>query len=214
MVNKSIRQRINGVAKSESVERNVNVSDDDSVSGESESESNVTRNTSADDNDSDGQPDSVKSVGVVEVSPGELSEYIAGRVADAGSDSGSDSGRTRRKRSDSGGKRTRKSKQETNAPLVPLINMVHTWASIMLKTPELMLDETETKALSEAYDEFSQHHDVPILSAKRMSEINLGVALLTVYGTRVVAINRRRKQQRAANVVQMPHQQNVAQRAN
>jgi hypothetical protein len=90
--------------------------------------------------------------------------------------------------------------------------MVHTWASVLLKTPELMLDPTEVKQLSDAYETFSQHHDVPLLTAKRMSEINLIAVACTLYGTRFVAITHRKKAQRngQGNVTQMPHRVNIA----
>jgi hypothetical protein len=71
--------------------------------------------------------------------------------------------------------------------------MVHTWASVLLKTPELMLEQDEVKTLSDAYGTFSEYHEVPMLTPKRMSEINLVAVALSIYGTRLVAISRRKK---------------------
>jgi hypothetical protein len=211
MVNKSIGRRIRGVSKSSTNDVGTSRINDDSVVGESGTESDVDREPSSDDRDVDEQSNSTNSVNVVSIEPGTLSEFIAERAAERAADSGSgdDNGRTRRRRSDSGVKRGRKSRKETNAPLVPLINMVHTWASVILKAPELILEESEQEQLSKAYDEFAQYHDVPILSEKRISEINLGVAVLMIYGTRIVAIRNRKKEEKASNVTRMPNSSSV-----
>jgi hypothetical protein len=74
--------------------------------------------------------------------------------------------------------------------------MVHTWASVLLKTPELMLDQTEVKQLSEAYTTFCEYHEVPILTPKRMSEINLVATGLMIFGTRFIAIRKRHKEEK------------------
>jgi Zn-dependent peptidase ImmA (M78 family) len=91
--------------------------------------------------------------------------------------------------------------------------MVHTWASVLLKTPELMLDPSEVKQLSTSYETFSEHHEVPILTAKRMSEINLVATALSIYGTRFVAIRNRKKEEKQIHVVNgMPQHASVSQR--
>jgi hypothetical protein len=71
--------------------------------------------------------------------------------------------------------------------------MVHTWAPIMLNIPELHADEAELKQLSDAYSEFCKHHDMPEVTEKRISEANLVIALMAVYGTRLVAFAKRKK---------------------
>lgn len=83
--------------------------------------------------------------------------------------------------------------------------MIHTWASVLLKTPELMLAEDETKRLADSYSTFCEFHEVPILTPKRMSEINLVATALMIYGTRYVAVKNRHKQEKASNVTQMPN---------
>ena len=133
--------------------------------------------------------------------------------ADATSDAdgdgnGSGNGkRSRRRRSDSGVKRARKSRKETPQNIEAVAGMIHTWASVLLKTPEIALDQDELKQLSEAYDNFSEHHEVPILTPKRMSEIQLVSTLLMMYGTRFIAIsNRKRAERNAQKLRVMPGQ--------
>jgi hypothetical protein len=140
---------------------------------------------------------SAQRISIIEVDPNTVDEFIAGRRTDSGTGtdtSGSDGKRTRKPRSDAGEKRGRKRK-ETPQNVEALVTMVHTWASVLLKTPELMLDTDEVKQLSDAYSVFSEYHEVPILSAKRMSEINLVAVALAIYGSRVIAIRNRHKQE-------------------
>jgi hypothetical protein len=83
--------------------------------------------------------------------------------------------------------------------------MIHTWGAVLLKTPELMLSTDESQKLSESYAQFCEHHEVPVLTEKRMSEVNLIVAVLSIYGPRLIAINNRKKNERkSGNVTQMP----------
>lgn len=148
---------------------------------------------SAIDNDSEPvvERNGSQRIGVVEVNPEQLGEFIADRSASGDGDGGN--GRTRRKRADAGTTRGGRKRKETPQNIEALVTMVHTWASVILKTPELMLDQSEVKQLSSAYETFSEHHEVPMLTAKRMSEINLIAVALSIYGTRFVAISRRRK---------------------
>jgi len=74
--------------------------------------------------------------------------------------------------------------------------MLHSTLAVVLHTPELMLDESEVKQLSEAYSEFCMYHDIPILTPKRMSEVALIAVAIKLYGTRGMAIHERRKQER------------------
>lgn len=151
-----------------------------------------------------GESGSVKRIGVVEVNPNELGEFIASGGADTISE------RKRRTRSDAGTKRgTRRRKAQGDQNYEAVIAMVHTWASVLLKTPELQLDQTEVKNLAGAYEEFCNYHDVPILTPKRMSEINLIAVALTTYGTRMVAIRNRKREERAAKVVPINQQSNA-----
>jgi hypothetical protein len=165
------------------------------------------RKPDSDDRDANKQSNGAERIGVVEVEPKRLGEFIANGGAGAGSDSadGGDSGTHKRRGRKPGTKN--KSRKEAPQNVEALVTMVHTWAAVLLKTPELMLEETEVKSLSDAYSEFCQWHDVPILTPKRMSEINLIATGLLIYGTRFVAIKKRMKQakqQRPNNVVSMP----------
>jgi hypothetical protein len=136
---------------------------------------------------------------IVELDPTELQQFIADGDRDRDSD-GTDSGEPRKQRKTRGpNKRTKQASQTID---VTAIQMVHTMLSVVLHTPELALDESEAKQLSDAYAEFSKYHEVPLVTPKRLSEINFAGALLTVYGTRAVAVFRKGKR-KPAQVVNM-----------
>ena len=179
-----------------------------SLSGEPGTEPDIDRSTDADDRDVDQQPNGTVGVGVVEVSPERLGKFIEQRAAERGADSGSgdsSGNRTRKPRADTGTKRGKRGGKKEAQNIEPLVTMVHTWGAILLKTPELMLTADESKKLSDAYSQFCEHHDVPIMTEKRMSEINLIVAIATLYGPRLIAIkNRKRAEKGNGRVQQMP----------
>jgi hypothetical protein len=148
--------------------------------------------------DSAEQPNSVGGVQYTEFDP---TQYEQRTVTGSDNDNGdSDGSRTRRRRSDAGQPRGERGKRRATAAesIAPFVTMAHTWAASILKTPELMLEEKEAKQLSDAYEVFCKHHDVPVMSAKRMSEIQMLGALGMIYGTRFVAIRERWKEERAA----------------
>lgn len=205
------------------LKRNVNVANTDgepvsisdsgtvsSVQREPGTESDVNRSADTHDRNAHNEPNSVERIGVVEVNPEQLGEFIAERAAER-DDSGTGNGNnTRKRRSDSGVKRGRKSRKEAPQNIDAVVSMIHTWASVLLKTPELMLEESEVKQLSEAYNTFSEYHEVPLITPKRMSEVNLVCVALVIYGSRVVAIRNRHKQERTkGNVTQMPNRATV-----
>jgi hypothetical protein len=92
--------------------------------------------------------------------------------------------------------------------------MVHVWAPVMLNIPELAIAPEDLKTLSDAYIEFCKHHAVPEVTEKRLSEVNLIIALGMTYGTRAIAYMNRKKQERKTaqpnNVAQMPQPQTRA----
>jgi hypothetical protein len=162
-----------------------------------------TENDAASDNgnadDSAEQSHSVGGVSYVEFDPSQYERHSV-TAEPAGTDSGNGDGtRTRRRRADAGQPRGERSRKRVTASesIAPFVTMAHTWAATLLKTPELMLDEKEAKQLSDAYEHFCQHHDVPVMSAKRLSEIQLIGALGMVYGTRFMAVRERLKHERA-----------------
>lgn len=179
-----------------------------SLSGEPGAESDIDRSADADDRDANEQPNGAVGVGVVEVSPERLGEFIEQRAGERGDDSGSGDGsgsRTRKRRADAGTARGKRGGKKETQNIEPLITMVHTWGAILLKTPELMLTADESKKLSDSYAVFCEYHDVPVMTPKRMSEINLIVAIATLYGPRLIATrNRKRAEKGNGRVQQMP----------
>jgi hypothetical protein len=171
-----------------------------SVQRESRTESDIDRSADSDDNDADGQPDRSQPIGVAEVNPGELGNFIAERARNR--DGNGDGERTRRKRADSGVKRGKRKSKEESKNLASLFVFADTWANILLKSEELTLTDDEREKMVEALNEFERFHDIPMVNSKTMSEIGLGVAALTVYGPRIVALvmNKKRKRQAVGNV--------------
>jgi hypothetical protein len=140
--------------------------------------------------------------GVVEVDPAELGDFIA-----SGGTSNSDRDEPRKERKQRKPRGPNKSKASPEN-IAPILSLIHTWAAVMLKTEAIQITPDEAKKLSVAYSEFSKYHSVPVLSAKRMSEINLLGALGLVYGTRIVAAVKRNKKPK---LVVMPGSQQQTQ---
>jgi hypothetical protein len=199
MANRSLRRAPNGSGKPTVIAVTELGSNDDSVPGEQGEQRSVVENASADDRIVDNESDSVKPIGVVDVDPDKLGEFIDARTA-ARTDNGdgdSNGVRTRRKRGPNKARR-----KEAPTDIKPLVTMVTTWASVLLKTPELMFEPEEVKTLADSYDTFCEYHDpLPALTPKRMSEVNLIATVLLLVGPRIVAIrNRKRDERKATNV--------------
>ena len=173
------------------------------VSGEPGTIADSDRSADADDRNVNVESDSVKSVGVIDIDPGQLGNFIDQRSA-AGSGDDSNGGRTRRKRSPNGTRRGRSSTKETaqNIDAVTAgLNMLHTWGAALLHIPELEIEQDELQKLSESYGNFAQYHEAPMLTPKRVSEINLAMAVVTVYGTRFMAWRRRKAEEKKIHSV-------------
>ena len=195
MVNRTLRRSYSETRQSNDAVRDTV----DSESGSSKELvggiANLDTSAVGDDTNDERDIDRVSSsVGIVEIDPERISDYIAGGGTDTGDASGTGK-RTRRKRGPN--KRTINKKSATET-IEPFLGMVHTLAATVLKTPELLLEDDECKQLSNAYVEFCKHHDVPVLSEKRMSEVQLVSAMFMIYGPRVFAMRARWKEEAAA----------------
>lgn len=126
------------------------------------------------------------SVKYVEIDPDKLGEYISGNGADS---------EPRKRRGRKPGSKNTAGGKKAAQTVEPFLIMAHQWAAVLLKTPEIMLEEKEAKSLSDAYSVFCQHHNVPVISEKRMSEINMIAALALVYGPRIIAVRNRVKEE-------------------
>lgn len=195
MADGKVRRTLSRVSRA--AQRNGNAVQHNAGIPASESGTGAVADRSADANDRnpDEQPVSAQrnSVNVVEVEPGQLTEFIERDTASSGTDS--DSGTRRRRRTEPG---TRRKRKETPQDIGDLFTLAHTWGSVFLRCPELMLDEdgSEAKKVNDAYQKFCEHHDpLPALTAKRMSEINLIVALAMVEVPRIMAIAKRKKEE-------------------
>jgi hypothetical protein len=215
MADGQVRRTIRRKRTIEGVSSQPTRSTDRSVARQSGSVATDDRNAVTDDRNTDNEPVAVERDGVdiISVDPSELGEFIARDTAErsAGTGTGSDSSGDR-----TGKRRTytrRTSRKETVQDIAPVLDMVHTLAAAILHAPEMLLDTEETKQVSDAYTTFCKHHEVPAVTAKRMSEVVLIGVALKVYGTRFVAIRNRKKMEnaeRAANVTEMPQRANVA----
>jgi hypothetical protein len=167
----------------------------DESTGAESTDDNVSNGDVKDDTE---QPDGPSGNDVVEIDPAKLGEFID-NGGTTGSDSDSDGTGERKRRKPRGPNKSKA--QATN--LEPVLMMAHTWAAVLLKTPEIGIDKDEAKQISDAYVEFCKYHTVPVLTPKRMSEINMLGALGIVYGPRIMAAVRNRKK-KPALVTQMP----------
>lgn len=71
--------------------------------------------------------------------------------------------------------------------------MMHMVVAAVSKCPEFLLDKDEAKQYAEAYEEYAKHHDTPVLSEKRMSEVMLCATVMMINGPRLIAIRNRWK---------------------
>lgn len=202
MVNRTLRRAYGGTR--ESTGELSGIIDGD-VGSKQDSAGTVSADDSAtviDGTDAIGDTERISGgIGSVEIDPNELDEFIA-RDRDGSSDGNVNGDGTRKRRKRGPNKRTTGARkaQET---VEPFLLMAHQWAAVFLKTPEIALAPDEAKQLSDAYSTFCEYHEIPILSPKRMSEINMIAALLLVYAPRVVAVRNRirsEKVERAKNV--------------
>jgi hypothetical protein len=137
-----------------------------------------------DESDADGSG----GIGTVTIEPESLAEFVAGDRRN--NSDGNGARKQRKKRGPNKPKSGTKKAKETIAPFIMFIHNV-----MATKVPEMMLEEKEAEQLSDAYSSFCEHHDIPVLSDKRISEINLVMAIFTVYGTRAMAIRNRLKEE-------------------
>jgi hypothetical protein len=182
-------EQISGDSNGERIEARSADTGDEPESG---TEPDTDSGADGDDNESPierDEPSGNVPIGVVEVDPANLGEFIAR----GGADSGRDSTRKRGTRSDAGKPRGTRRRKETPQNLDVVINMVHTMAAVMTHTPELKLDPEEVKEFSSVYSEFCAYHDVPVLTPKRMSEVALVAFAFKIYGPRFIAVRNRIK---------------------
>jgi hypothetical protein len=60
--------------------------------------------------------------------------------------------------------------------------------AVLVKTPELALDEKEAEQLGKAIARVNREYGIQIMSPKTAALVNLGVVSIGVYGPRAVAI--------------------------
>lgn len=188
MVDRTLRRAYAGTNGNEDT---ISDGDGGGKGSESEQSERITNTDSGVDGNGDigeSDIDGSSGIGAVEIDPEQLGEFIASGGANG------DSGEPRKRRGRKPGSKNA-GRKKAEATIEPFILMAHQWAAVFLKTPELMLSSDEAKKLSEAYENFCEYHDVPVLSPKRLSEINMIAAIGLVYGPRFVAVKNRIKEE-------------------
>jgi hypothetical protein len=89
--------------------------------------------------------------------------------------------------------------------LESLLLSVHLMGAAFFNTPELALDPEEALKLSNAIKDVAAYYPV-VFDPKKIAIGNLGIVLLTIYGTRGVTIWRRMKSETALKPKQVPTQ--------
>lgn len=79
------------------------------------------------------------------------------------------------------------SKKEKGKDLTQVILNIHTMGALFLKAPGLNLEETEARMLAKMIENVNEVFGLPELSEKAECLVNVGVTLITVYGTRIFA---------------------------
>ena len=142
--------------------------------------------------------------GIIIVDPTEFGRD--GTDASAGGEPGGDSrgeddlgltptGRKRRKLGPRG-PRTPKAALDIKGVEGILLQIHFTLAAIS-KTPELALNEAEATQLATALVQVSRHYNVPQVAPAVVDHVNLAMALIAIYGTRLAALKMRKRPERA-----------------
>jgi len=202
MANRTLRRNQSGNATNDGAVSSTDGTEQadagDSVTGVTDPDSSVDGNG----NERESDTLSAGSIRIVEVVPEQLGDFI-----DNGGEGTSSGDGTRKRRGRKPGSKNGTKRATATETVEPFLMMAHQWASVLLKTPEIALSQMEAKQLSDSYSVFCKHHDVPVLSEKRMSEINLIATAFVIYGPRLVAIRNRSKRERvnsARNVTEFP----------
>jgi hypothetical protein len=118
--------------------------------------------------------------------------------------------RRRGRKPGSKNKVTTKQKNFQESNLEKLLLSLHLMGATFLHVPELQIDTQESAMLSKSVLDVFAAYGVPEISEKAMAAIQLGCAVVAVYGTRGVAIMRRKtaapKLPQAINIPQQMHQ--------
>jgi hypothetical protein len=190
MVNRTLRRTYTGTIPNPVIDPNADGSVANELqSGDGSSNGDDSATVGNGENSIGDTERSSGSIGIVEIDPEQLDDYIAGDTSD-GSNSSSTTGKRRGRKPGSTNRKSAAKKAQDS--IAPFVLMVHTM--LAAKVPEMLLTPDEAERVSSAYIDFCEHHDIPVLSAKRMSEINLISMIFTVYGTRIVAIRSRMKE--------------------
>lgn len=189
MVNRTLRRPYTQTNGSSDGSAQVSGVESDTDVVESGRDTDVDSSSNGNDQNTIGESDSAGGIGYVTIDPNNIDFGAVAR--DTANNDGSYS--TRKRRSDAGQKRGTRGPRKTDktASLSSLFLLVDTWANALLKIPELELDEKERKGLTDALDNFEKYHEIPMLSAKRQSEINLILAFGFAYVPRIGLINKR-----------------------
>src|SRR4029077_18805622 len=99
-------------------------------------------------------------------------------------ESGKRRGRPKGSRNASG----KQSSKEVSQDLTSLLFSAHLMLAALVKIPELKIDESEAKIMADAVARVNKEFGVQIMSPKTAALVNLGMATVTVYGPRVVAV--------------------------
>lgn len=175
------------------------VGDGSSVAGTSEQQPRTVPNSDRDTNTSERKPDNEPNepvssrARVIEIDPNQLGELIRNDTGNSdGNSDGSDTGERKRRTYT-----RRTSKKEAPKNVDGVMTMLHMLLAGVSKCPEFVLDPDEAKQYAEAYTEYAKHHDIEMLSDKRMSEVMLIGTVIMINGPRLIAIRNRWKQEAA-----------------
>lgn len=125
------------------------------------------------------------------VDPADVIGTDASTGTGGGSDGDGDSTGTRRRRGRPPGGGTKKKAPLDLNGVEGLLLSIHTMGAAILAVPELALDQTESKTLAQAVGNVARHYDISA-GQKGLDHINLLMVAGMIYGTRALALARRR----------------------
>lgn len=140
-----------------------------------------------------GDPNNDDASNVIDFDPA----TISGSIGDSAGDGGSGGASSKRK---TGRKRGRKAQEESADDLSFVLLSCHAMLATITGTPELELEEKESKKLAAAIARVQSLYTTSFLSEEQLAWTNLIFVAGSVYGTRAMAIRLRKRSEKAKPV--------------
>ena len=98
------------------------------------------------------------------------------------------------------GKRKNSPGAASVASITNALEGIHLTLAFAFKTPEIALEDDESKPLAEAIAEVAKHYDIPVIAPETVAWISLAVTAGRIYGPKAMLIRERIRAEKAQRV--------------